>query len=311
LPFLARLAVIDVDDCLDEVMINQSVLKFREIPYCNYNRPLELQLPSTLVASTLFPLQERWSVSLRFTNRGGPGKIYFRLKPAAKVELFLRVFQLIFATTFFFLLAWQFRKNKLSILELYNSHVEWFEKKRNPNLMEKKYLDALIVQMPAKGKILDLGCGIGTPIARYFSQNNFQVTGVDGAEKMIHKARQLAPDGRWIVADMRSLSLGEAFDAIVAWDSFFHLTHEEQRQMFAIFKNHLNPGGILLFTSGPAEGVAIGEMNGHELFHSSLSSEEYKKLLIQNGLEVIDHQIEDPECGYHTVWLARILTHKS
>lgn len=196
-------------------------------------------------------------------------------------------------------------KTKLSILDLYNSHVDWYEKKRNPHLMEKKYLDLLIDHIPQKGSILDIGCGIGTPIAQYFFSKNFLVTGIDGAENMIARAQIINPKIRWMVADMRSLSLNEQFDALIAWDSFFHLTQNEQRAMFAIFKNHLNPNGVLLFTSGPTESVAIGEMNGHELFHSSLSNEEYGSLLFMNGFEILSHKNEDPQCGNHTVWLVR------
>jgi 2-polyprenyl-3-methyl-5-hydroxy-6-metoxy-1,4-benzoquinol methylase len=195
---------------------------------------------------------------------------------------------------------------KLSILELYNSHVEWYEQKRNPKLMEKKYLDHVINLISKNGSILDVGCGIGTPIGKYFTDKGFLVTGVDGAEKIIYRAQTLNPLAKFVLADMRSLNLNEKFDALIAWDSFFHLTQDEQREMFSIFKLHLTPGGVLLFTSGPSESIAIGEMNGHELFHSSLSSEEYQKLLSENKFTVIDHQVEDPECGRHTVWLAQL-----
>jgi hypothetical protein len=37
---------------------------------------------------------------------------------------------------------------------------------------------------------------------------------------------------------MRQLALGRPFDGIVAWDSFFHLGHDDQRRMFAIFADH-------------------------------------------------------------------------
>jgi hypothetical protein len=46
------------------------------------------------------------------------------------------------------------------------------------------------------------------------------------------------PEQEWIVADMRSLTLGWQFDGVLAWDSFFHLTHDDQRGMFPIFAAH-------------------------------------------------------------------------
>ncbi len=45
-------------------------------------------------------------------------------------------------------------------------------------------------------------------------------------------------------------------------------------------------------------------MCGQEFCYSSLSPGEYRRLLAENGLEVLLHKAEDPACGNHTVWLA-------
>jgi hypothetical protein len=103
------------------------------------------------------------------------------------------------------------------------------------------------------------------------------------------------------------LSLSRTFDAIVAWDSFFHLSHEHQRAMFPIFSKRANPGAPLLFTTGTDHGVAIGSYQGDPLYHASLASEEYRELLSSHGFSVVAHTKEDPDCGGHTVWLARRL----
>jgi hypothetical protein len=104
---------------------------------------------------------------------------------------------------------------------------------------------------------------------------------------------------------MRSIALRRRFDAIIAWDSFFHLPASDQRRMFPVFERHIARHGLLLFTSGPRAGTAIGSIHGRELFHASLDAEEYESLLISHGFEVLLHRVEDPECGEHTVWLAR------
>jgi len=33
---------------------------------------------------------------------------------------------------------------------------------------------------------------------------------------------------------------------------------------------------------------------------------EYRQLLDGNGFDVLDHVVEDPECGRHTVWIGRL-----
>jgi hypothetical protein len=60
-----------------------------------------------------------------------------------------------------------------------------------------------------------------------------------------------------------------------------------------------------MFTSGPAHGVAIGSFHGEPLYHASLDVDEYGSLLDQSGFDVMDHVIEDPACGGHTIWLAQ------
>jgi hypothetical protein len=75
--------------------------------------------------------------------------------------------------------------------------------------------------------------------------------------------------------------------------------------MFAVFERHAAPGAALLFTSGTEEGPAIGSLYGHELYHASLDTLEYERLLQVHGFEVSLHRVADPDCGEHTVWLAR------
>jgi cyclopropane fatty-acyl-phospholipid synthase-like methyltransferase len=99
--------------------------------------------------------------------------------------------------------------------------------------------------------------------------------------------------------------LERRFDAIIAWDSFFHLSQDEQRAMFPVFQRHIAPNGILLFTSGPRADEHVGTMYGEELLHASLSPDEYRALLARSGFRVLHFAPEDPKCGGHTVWLAQ------
>lgn len=61
----------------------------------------------------------------------------------------------------------------------------------------------------------------------------------------------------------------------------------------------------LMFTSGPAQGEAIGELRGETLYHASLAPDEYRALLAANDFDVVDQKSDDPDCGGHTIWLAR------
>lgn len=192
-----------------------------------------------------------------------------------------------------------------NILKLYERHADAFARLRARDLNERTWLDKFIAAMGVKGCILDIGCGNGQPIAEYFIQRQHTVTGIDGALTMIERARSRFPHQRWRLLDMREMALNETFDGLIAWDSFFHLTREDQKKMFPLFARHSHPGTALLFTSGPGNGIAMGEFEGESLYHASLAPEEYQALLAAQGFSVIDRIVEDPLCGGHTVWLCQ------
>lgn len=168
---------------------------------------------------------------------------------------------------------------------------------------EHHWLERLIARLPRASSILDLGCGGGIPITRYLVERGIRVTGVDASSTMIELWRSRFPDNRALLADMRNLELGERFDAIIAWDSFFHLPQDDQRSMFRTFARHAAPDCVLLFTSGPSLGEAVGTLYGDPLYHASLDPKEYESLLAANGFVVRDHVMDDPQC-HRTVWLA-------
>jgi 2-polyprenyl-3-methyl-5-hydroxy-6-metoxy-1,4-benzoquinol methylase len=191
------------------------------------------------------------------------------------------------------------------IIALYERHADAWDSQRSRTLFEKAWLDRFADLLPVNGSVLDIGCGMGEPIAGYLSERGFRITGVDSSPGMISTARERMPTASWHVADMRSLALDRRFDGILAWDSFFHLTRDDQRAMFRTFEAHAAPTCALMFTSGPADGEAMGTFEGEPLYHASLAPDAYRHLLSGIGFAVVAHVADDPDCGGHTIWLAR------
>jgi 2-polyprenyl-3-methyl-5-hydroxy-6-metoxy-1,4-benzoquinol methylase len=192
----------------------------------------------------------------------------------------------------------------MGIIDLYERHALDFDLDRSRSLQEKAWLDRFLAYVRPSGTVLDIGCGMGEPIARYVLGMGYDVVGIDSSPSLIEMCRGRFPDADWRVADMRSLSLGRRFDGLLAWDSFFHLSAGDQRGMFSRFADHAHPGAPLMFTSGTSEGEAIGSYRGEPLYHASLDPEEYVERLEKNGFRVRAHAADDPDCGGHTVWLA-------
>ena len=192
-----------------------------------------------------------------------------------------------------------------SVIDVYQRHGSAWAKLRNDALVERQWLDRFCDLIPAAGTVLDIGCGSGIPIASELTLRGFRVTGVDSTSTMLSMFQNNVPQASAHLSDMRELSLNQRFAGLLAWDSFFHLCPDDQRAMFSRFADHALPGGSLMFTSGTAEGDAIGELEGEPLYHGSLSSSEYRSLLEANQFDVVDHVTEDPTCGFRTIWLAR------
>ena len=193
------------------------------------------------------------------------------------------------------------------IIDLYQRKAQdWIESRARSSLFEKPWLDRFRALPPSAGPILDLGCGSAEPMAAYLIELGDLVVGVDSSPAMIDACRKRFPEQEWIVADMRHLALQRRFSGILAWDSFFHLCHDDQRRMFPLFRAHALPNAALMFTSGPADGEAIGRFGGEPLYHASLDPAEYRSLLDRNGFRVVSHVVEDPDCGGHTIWLAQL-----
>lgn len=190
------------------------------------------------------------------------------------------------------------------ILPTYERVAAGFALRRDRSLFERRWLDRALGFAPGR-KVLDLGCGPGLPIAAYLADRRAEVTGVDGAAAMVRLFEANLPRARAVHADMRGLDLGESFDLILAWDSFFHLCDDDQRGMFATFAAHARPRSVLLFTSGPEAGEAIGMVEGERIYHASLSPTDYRALLAAHDFEVLAFTPEDPDCHGHSVWMAR------
>lgn len=177
------------------------------------------------------------------------------------------------------------------------------------------YVDKILEGLPARAKVLDLGCGTGNPIAKYIVQRGFRVVGVDQSEQMLEIARTVIPEAELIHGDMLEVSFTERFAAAVAWDSIFHVERKYHSAVFQKLADSLEPGGKLLLSVGgsdadetsEAEGFT-SEMFGHAFYYSGYAPEISRRLLEAAGFEIEIWEIDDPSSRGHIAAVARKVT---
>jgi predicted TPR repeat methyltransferase len=193
-------------------------------------------------------------------------------------------------------------KNPKSInLKSYNKIAhQWAEHR------QQSFVSQLVVDFADKvkphGKILDIGCGTGYPLAHYLSEKGFFVLGIDAAVNMIEIAQSLLiTNAQFSVCDFLKFTTEDKFDGILAWDSFFHFPKDKQVDIYAKVGNMLNPDGYLLFSHGDAEDEHTNPMMGESFYYSALPKEMVCQILQDNGFEIIyvykDYKERDMDRG--------------
>ena len=98
---------------------------------------------------------------------------------------------------------------------------------------------------PGKRRILDLGTGGGYHLRPLTAE--FDATAVDLSEAMLAHSRGLNPGVAHHVGDMRTVRLGETFDAVLVHDAISYMTTEaDLLAVFATARAHLRPSGLLI-----------------------------------------------------------------
>jgi SAM-dependent methyltransferase len=133
---------------------------------------------------------------------------------------------------------------------MYGELASWFPLLTAPSEydVEAKALSERLeryARRPVK-RVLELGSGGGHNASHL--KVRYEMTLTDLSEEMLAQSRTLNPECRHVQGDMRTLRLGERFDAVVVHDSIQYMTTERDlAQAIATAYEHLEPGGAAIF----------------------------------------------------------------
>lgn len=175
-------------------------------------------------------------------------------------------------------------------------------------IRRKKPIDPCIValarRLPVNASILDVGCGTGYPIDVFLADKGFCITGIDPSENMLHKAISLKlPGAAFHCTDLFGFEPNETYDAVIAFDSIFHIPFDRQKDIYPKISALLKPKGLFLFTHGKRSGAVHGTMFGESFSYGALDTEILKHALTDSGLDIVafHEDYQDPITGSRDV----------
>src|SRR5262249_31549573 len=189
----------------------------------------------------------------------------------------------------------------------YDLIADWYASDRGRTVGVAEAL-AVAATLPARSRILDVGCGNGVPITEALVNAGHRVVGLDSSAGMLTRFRVNLPGTPVVRADARQCPFANGiFDAAISWGMMFHLPRRDQAAVFAGVARALKPGAPFLFTAaeiGDADDSGItGTMNGVVFYYYGVPS--YLALIGEHGLTLVEVH-DDP--GVSTYYLTRKAT---
>jgi len=192
------------------------------------------------------------------------------------------------------------------VKEGYNQCAKDYASKRDL-FKNQKYLEDLASELSIGASVLDIGCGSGIPIDKFFLSKGFKVTGIDISDEMIKLAQKNLPDGDFFVKDMTEIDFPEnSFDAVVSFYAIFHIPREGHLSLLEKIRSLLRENGYLLITMGSSDWEGTEDnFHGAKMFWSHYDKDKNIRLVKRAGFRILSWVIDTSGGERHLVVLAK------
>jgi ubiquinone/menaquinone biosynthesis C-methylase UbiE len=188
----------------------------------------------------------------------------------------------------------------------YDQIAEWYRGDRSRTIGVSEAL-AAVLSLARGSRILDLGCGNGSPITDALVTAGYRLVGLDSSQGMLERFHRNLPNTPAVRADARACPFADSvFDAAVSWGMLFHLEPRDQAYAFASVSRVLKPDAPFLFTAAEIPDVKAddpgitGTMNGVTFRYYAVAN--YRTLIAEHGFELVN-VYDDP--GVSTYFFTR------
>lgn len=192
------------------------------------------------------------------------------------------------------------------VREGYNKAAEDYSASRDEfaNIEDLKKLNSLL---KPNSTILDIGCGAGIPVDKFFVDHGHKVIGIDISEKQIELAKKNVLEATFAVKDMSEFREGEyEVEAVVSFYAIFHIPREKHLELFKKINSFLASKGLILVTMGAGEYEGEEEnFHGVKMWWSHYGADKNREIIKNAGFEILSDEINSSGGERHQIILAR------
>jgi SAM-dependent methyltransferase len=159
-----------------------------------------------------------------------------------------------------------------------------------------EWLDGLAAFLPGSGRVVDLGCGSGVPITRYFADRGYDVVGYDISDEMLAIARKEVPWATFYTSTIEDLTLSpSSIDIVVSIFAIIHVDRQFHESLFKSVFGWLRQGGAVLLSLGAEDNPdeRQDDWHGAPMVWSHFGARANLDLLGRAGFDILWNEVED------------------
>lgn len=139
------------------------------------------------------------------------------------------------------------RAQRRAVRDGYDALADDYGKSRDPP--EASLVESFLADLPPESRLLDAGCGQGTPVLDRLPAD-VDAAGLDFSVEQLRRARE-GTDAALVRGDLTALPVADAcIDAVTALHSLIHVPTPQHSAVLAEFARITRPGARLLLTAG-------------------------------------------------------------
>jgi SAM-dependent methyltransferase len=171
----------------------------------------------------------------------------------------------------------------------YEAAAESYLSDRPRNARDVAVLEQLTSRLPARGSVLDLGCGAGVPVMQHLDRGGYDVVGLDLSATQLRLASENV-SASLVQSDMTALPFRTgSFDGVVAYYSIIHVPRGEHATIAREILRVLAARGHALLVLGAHDLPADHDEDswfGVPMYWSHYDAETNRDLLASAGFTV-------------------------